>query len=89
MKISARTGERHVLVDASLPEPVVVMPLAAYEELVTGRSAVQTPVDVPMAPMEPLETWQEEPAASAMSDVVPEVKESLNEEEKFYLEPID
>lgn len=86
MKISARTGERHVLVDASLPEPVVVMPLAAYEELVTGRPAVQMPVSVPM---EPPETWQEEPAASPISDSVPEVKESLNEEEKFYLEPID
>lgn len=89
MKISARTGERHVLVDASLSEPVVVMPLAAYEGLVTGRPAVQLPVSVPMAPMEPLETWQEEPATSPMSPVVPEVKESLNEEEKFYLEPID
>lgn len=89
MKISARTGERHVLVDASLPEPVVVMPLAAYEELVTGRPTVQKSVAVPLDHTEPSETWQEEPAASPITDSVPEVKESLNEEEKFYLEPID
>ncbi len=89
MKISARTGERHVLVDASLPEPVVVMPLAAYEGLVTGRPAAPAPLVDQEVPAEPQETWSEEVVTSAKPEVAPEAKESLNEEEKFYLEPID
>lgn len=86
MKIAARTGERHVLVDASLPEPIVVLPLSAYEGLVAGRSAVPA---IPGEPAESMETWQPEAAAPAAQDTIPDVKESLNEEEKFYLEPIE
>jgi hypothetical protein len=75
MRIVARTGERHVLVDASLPEPLVVLPLGAYESLIGGKS-----------PGNPAAAARPAPAAPAM---VPEPEMPLNEEEKFYLEPID
>lgn len=88
MKIAARTGERHVLVDASLSEPIVVMPLAAYEGLVAGRPASGLAV-MPEEPEEPLEAWQPESAAPVIPETAPVAQESLNEEEKFYLEPID
>ncbi len=88
MKIAARTGERHVLVDASLSEPIVVMPLAAYEGLVAGRPA-SGPSETMADLVEPLETWQPESTAPVMSETTSVAQESLNEEEKFYLEPID
>ncbi|TAK05004.1 hypothetical protein EPO33_03345 [Patescibacteria group bacterium] len=89
MKIAARTGERHVLVDASLPEPVVVMPLAAYEGLVAGTPAAPAPAAFPATREESLETWQPEPVVPTAPEAAPEAQEPLNEEEKFYLEPIE
>ncbi len=90
MRIVARTGERHVLVDASLPEPLVILPLAAYEGLLGGDVPLREmprPPDPP--PPEPRESWIS-PVPEPASARAPAVAEdALNEEEKFYLEPID
>ncbi len=88
MRIVARTGERHVLVDASLPEPLVVLPLAAYEGLLSGEgpapAARQEPLPEPPPAMAAPAAWDPPVVATA-----PEPENALNEEEKFYLEPID
>lgn len=90
MRIVARTGERHVLVDASLPEPLVVLPLAAYEGLLSGEG----PAPAAAVRPEPLPEPPPAMAAPAAWDTpaptpAPETENALNEEEKFYLEPID
>lgn len=89
MKIAARTGERHVLVDAGLAEPIVVLPLSAYEAMLSGTPAVQPPAARQAIAPEAEELWQPEPVAAAAPAAAGTVEEPLNEEEKFYLEPIE
>lgn len=89
MQIAARTGERHVLVDAGLAEPIVVLPLSAYEAMLVGTPAVQAPAAPRAVAPEPEEPWHPEPAVAAAPPVAASAEEPLNEEEKFYLEPIE
>ncbi len=92
LALVAHTGERHIVFDPSLPEPLVLLPLSAYERLVgkTGSPAVP----LPAAPPEP--SWPE-PVWAEPTPISPKNKGNMAgagepasaEEDRFYLEPIE
>lgn len=92
LQVAAHTGERHVIVDAALPEPVVILPLSAYESLTRGTgSKPRSTEPVPPPPSEWTEpSWSPlPPAPRPLEEKRPEHAENGGEEDRFYLEPIE
>ena len=92
LKIAATTGERHVIVDAALPEPVVILPLSAYERLAGGGGPAKRSTEpLPPPPSEWSEpAWAEsQPTPQKIRENRAEGAPAAGEEDRFYLEPIE
>lgn len=92
IRLVSHTGERHVLVDPAWPEPLVLLPLSAYELLAlgkAGRGAEEPPLPEPQNRALTPESWQQPTAGDSPLKSANFFGESAPDEDRFYLEPID
>lgn len=96
MTIAMKNGDRVVVTDPATDKAVVVMDFESYEKF-TVASVPPSPAQTvknkaavtPVAHPAPLSTSSEPTTAPVKPTPPPKIEPTLEQEEKFYLEPIE